>query len=256
VFEPVWLLTSSPVRVALDQAADEYPPLYEFVSDFAKASELHGIVNRVFRVPEDSKEGKALKAFVAQEPLYIADGHHRYHGALRLGQSHCLAYICEADDAAILAYNRVISGLAGFRNLRDCMTLMSEDRFRTPPKHSFMFYTREGVFSAKAGHVPEDPLGKLDCRILEDEFYPLLGLSMSMIRDEKHFDYYPESEMDKMTDLVDRGVYNLAVALCPVEIKELMAVADMGVRDPNIVMPEKSTFFAPKILSGLFVLKI
>jgi uncharacterized protein (DUF1015 family) len=255
-FEPVWLLTRSPVRVVLDQVADTVPPLYEFVSDFAKASELHGITNRVFRIPEDGKEAKALREFIAREPLYIADGHHRYHGALLLGQPHCLAYICETADAEILAYNRVVNGLGDFRAVRDHLVLTPESQFRTPPKHSFMIYTRDGIFLAKAGRVPEDPVGRLDCRILEEEFYPLLGLSSSMITNEKYFDYYPESEMDKMMDLVDKGVYNLAVALHPVDIQELTAVADAGVHNPNIVMPEKSTFFAPKILSGLFAFKI
>jgi uncharacterized protein (DUF1015 family) len=255
-FEPVWLLTKSPVRVVLDQVADEFPPLYEFTSDFAKASELHGIVNRVFRIPEDGKEARALKEFAAHEPLYIADGHHRYHSALCLGQDHCLAYICETDDAEILAYNRVVSGLRGFQTVRDRLALVSENQFRTPPKNSFMIYAREGIFSMKAGRIPDDPIGRLDCRILEEELYPLLGLSPEMIEDEKHFDFYPESEMNKMTDLVDKGAYDLAVALHPVDIRELMAVADLGVHDPNIVMPEKSTFFAPKILSGLFALKI
>jgi uncharacterized protein (DUF1015 family) len=52
---------------------------------------------------------------------------------------------------------------------------------------------------------------------------------------------------------VNAGEFDLAIALHPVSIEELMAVADAGLSDPSIVMPEKSTFFAPKILSGLFV---
>ena len=50
---------------------------------------------------------------------------------------------------------------------------------------------------------------------------------------------------------VDRGDYDIAVALNPVSLDDLMAVADAGLEDPEIVMPEKSTFFQPKILSGL-----
>ena len=50
---------------------------------------------------------------------------------------------------------------------------------------------------------------------------------------------------------MDRGDYDIAVALHPVSLDELMAVADAGLEDPRIVMPEKSTFFQPKILSGL-----
>jgi uncharacterized protein (DUF1015 family) len=254
-FEPVWLLTKSPIRVVLDQVVNESRPIYEFTSDFAKASELHGIINRVFRLPEGSKEAGALKEFIAREPLYIADGHHRYHGALCLGQAHCLAYICEADDAEILAYNRVINGLRDFQAARDNIVLVPESQFKTPPKHRFMLYAREGIFQLKAQRVPDDLIGRLDCRILERELYPLLGLTSSMISDERHFDYYPEFEMAKMKDLVDNGTYNLAVALHPVDINELLAVADAGIRDMNIVMPEKSTFFSPKVLSGLFALK-
>ena len=58
-----------------------------------------------------------------------------------------------------------------------------------------------------------------------------------------------------MKDCVDSGKYDLAVALAPVSITELIAVADAGIQDPQIVMPEKSTFFAPKILSGIFIYK-
>jgi uncharacterized protein (DUF1015 family) len=72
---------------------------------------------------------------------------------------------------------------------------------------------------------------------------------------KEHFDYYPEWDLATMKALVDAGEYDLAVALHPVSIGELMAGADAGMANPEIVMPEKSTFFAPKILSGLFLYK-
>ena len=56
-----------------------------------------------------------------------------------------------------------------------------------------------------------------------------------------------------MRAAVDSGEYDLAIALHPVSIDELVAVADAGLRDSNVVMPEKSTFFSPKILTGLIV---
>ena len=74
-----------------------------------------------------------------------------------------------------------------------------------------------------------------------------------MIVDPKHFDYYSESALDEMQAAVDRGDYDIAVALHPVSLEDLVAVADAGLDDSDIVMPEKSTFFAPKILSGLFL---
>jgi uncharacterized protein (DUF1015 family) len=98
-------------------------------------------------------------------------------------------------------------------------------------------------------------VGRLDCSILEKELYPALGVDHSMILQKKHFDYYPESDLETMKALVDKGEYDLAVALCPVSIDELMAVANAGLKNSDIVMPEKSTFFAPKILSGLVLYK-
>jgi len=97
-------------------------------------------------------------------------------------------------------------------------------------------------------------VGRLDCHILEKTLYPLLKLDHSMINDPACFDYYPEYELDAMCQQVDDGKYDLAVALNPVVPAELLAVADAGILDPEIVMPEKSTFFAPKILSGLFLI--
>ena len=94
-------------------------------------------------------------------------------------------------------------------------------------------------------------VGRLDCAILERELYPHLGLTHDMIANLRHFDYCSESALDDMVAAVDRGDYDLAVALHPVGVDELIAVADAGIEDPEIVMPQKSTFFQPKILSGL-----
>jgi uncharacterized protein (DUF1015 family) len=237
----------------LRKVRDEGKPLYEFSSDFKELNDLHGIHTRVFRVPEASPEGEALRAAVAENPLYIADGHHRYHAALLGEQTHAMAYIVE--DARILAYNRVINGKVPFEQTRAGLDLVPADEFATPPKHHFCLYTKDGAWLMKAGSVPDDVVGGLDCSILERELYPLLGVEHSMILKKEHFDYYPEWDLATMKALVDAGEYDLAVALHPVSIGELMAVADAGMANPEIVMPEKSTFFAPKILSGLFLYK-
>jgi len=252
-FEPVFLLTKSPLEKVLNEIKNNYRPEYEFISDFSGASELHGIKNRIFRVEENSEEGLIIKERLKENPLYIADGHHRYHASLLNGQTHFLAYICEAFKARILAYNRVINGLVGFEKIKDNLQMVQTCDFKTPPKHCFAIYTKDGAFLLKAARVPEDVIGRLDCSILEKELYPLLGLAHDMIADNRYFDYYPESELDKMTQLVDEGKYDLAVALHPVSISELTDVADAGIRYPQIVMPEKSTFFSPKILSGIFI---
>jgi uncharacterized protein (DUF1015 family) len=255
ITEPIWLLTRAPIAPVLEQVCAAGQPLYEFVSDFQGESELSGIKNRVFQIAENSPQGRRLQELTAQEPLYIADGHHRYHSALRMGLDRCIAYLCPAGQAKIQAYNRVIRGKAPFEEVRERLPLELASAFATPPRHVFALYTRQGCWQYKATQVNEaDVVESLDCRILENTLYPLLGLGHDMIMDSRYFDYYPEQDLAKMRRLVDEGAYDLAVALHPVQPEELMAVADAGVLDPEIVMPEKSTFFAPKILSGLILM--
>ena len=251
--EPIFLLTRSRIGGILQKVRDGGKPFYEFSSDFKELNDLHGLHTRVWRVPEAAAEGQALREAVAENPLYIADGHHRYHAALLGGQTHAMAYIVE--DARILAYNRVINGKAKFADIKAKLDLEPVDTFATPAHHAFCLYTKEGAFVLKAKNVPDDVVGRLDCSILEKELYPLLGVEHSMILKKEHFDYYPEWDLATMKALVDDGEYDLAVALHPVSLGELMAVADAGLGNPEIVMPEKSTFFAPKILSGIVLYK-
>ena len=248
---PVFVLTRAPIAAALEKAKQESAPIYDFTSEFGGFSELEGIENKVWRVPEQSETGKAIQAALDTEPLYIADGHHRYHASLLNEQSHFLCYVTE--EAVIQAYNRVVNGVRRFSEIADGLPLKPVDSFRTPPKHSFCIYTKDGCWDLEAQHVPDDVVGRLDCAILERELYPKLGLTHDMIVDPNHFDYYSESALDEMKAAVDRGDYDMAIALHPVSLEELMAVADAGLEDPEVVMPEKSTFFQPKILSGLFL---
>ncbi|MFH1424236.1 MAG: DUF1015 domain-containing protein [archaeon] len=252
-FGPVFLLTKSPISSVLEEIKSKYEPEYEFTSDFGGQSELNGIKNRVFRVKENSAEGKKLKELIGKNNLYIADGHHRYHTSLKNNQTHFLAYIVE--EAKIQAYNRVVTGVKKFDEVSDRFELEETNEFKTPEKHQFCIYSGGKSYLLNAKEVPDDVVGKFDSSILEREVYPVFELTHDMIMDHAHFDYYAESELDTMKKVVDGGKYDAAIALHPVSIEELMEVANAGLEDSNIVMPEKSTFFAPKILSGLFVYK-
>lgn len=247
---PVFLLTRAELS-AIFEAVKAGTPLYDFQSDFGGGTDLHGVASKVWRVPQTSPEGAAIQAAIAEHPLYIADGHHRYHAALRNGQTHLLAYVTQ--EARILAYDRVVNGVRPFTEIRQDLDLEPAEEFSTPEKHSFRLYSKEGCWTLRAKEIPTDVVGRLDCAILERELYPHLGLKHEHIVDPAHFDYYPESALDEMKAAVDAGKYELAIALHPVSIDELMAVADAGLEDPDIVMPEKSTFFSPKILTGLFL---
>jgi uncharacterized protein (DUF1015 family) len=249
--EPIFLLTQGALSAALERAKGEAAPLYDFTSDFGGGTDLHEVHSRVWRAPSATETGAAIAAAIAPHPLYIADGHHRYHAALRGGLSHVLAYVTE--EARILAYDRVVNGVRPFREIAGSLALEPADRFETPEKHSFRLLTKEGTWTLRAEEIPDDVVGRLDCAILERELYPRLGLTHDHIVDPARFDYYPENALDEMRAAVERGDYELAIALHPVDIEELMAVADAGLEDPDVVMPEKSTFFSPKILSELML---
>jgi uncharacterized protein (DUF1015 family) len=254
--EPIWLLTTAPISGTLEEICARAIPLYEFVSDFGGESELSGIQNCIYKVSESSDKGKKLAELVGGAPMYIADGHHRYHSALLMGLDRCIAYICPAGQAKIQAYNRVVRGKAAFEAVADKLRAEPSPTFGTPGRHSFMVYTGKGSWRFEADGVDEhDVIKRLDCHILESALYPLLGLSHDMVMDSRYFDYYPEQDMERMKEVVDEGAYDMAIALHPVSPEELMAVADAGTADPDVVMPEKSTFFAPKILSGLMLIK-
>lgn len=248
-FGPVFLLTKAKLGQLFAEAKAGVP-LYEFATDLGGISDLHGIANRIFRVPEASDLGGRLKAALAPDPFYIADGHHRYHASLLGGQTHFLAYVTE--EARILAYNRVVNGVRELADVMDQLELTPCGEFATPAKHEFTLYSKDGCWTLAAKDVPDDIVGRLDCSILEREVYPVLGLTHDHVVDPAHFDYYSEGALADMKAVVDAGTYDLAIALHPVSIEELMAVADAGLADSDIVMPEKSTFFAPKILSGVF----
>lgn len=246
---PVFLLSRQPLDDALAAVVADSDPLYALTPDFGGHGDLHGIATGVWRVPVTSTHGAAIAGILDEHPLYIADGHHRYHAALNNGQSHALGYI--TSGAEILGYDRVVRGTVPFAAIADRLDLHPVDRFHTPGKHEFCIYHQGQSYLLPAQKVPDDVVGGLDCSILERELYPLLGLDHDMIMDSAHFDYYPESELDAMRAVVDDGQYDCAIALHPVAVEELMAVADAGLADQNVVMPEKSTFFAPKILTGL-----
>src|SRR5690606_24539755 len=190
--EPIFLLTKSPVQPILEKVRAEQAPEYSLQSDFKGWNDLHGIASRIFRVPEASPAGQALKAAVSANPLYIADGHHRYHAALLNGQTHAMASIVER--ARILAHKRVINGRSRFEDILAKLALKPAPAFATPGKHAFCLYTRKGAFMLEAKNAPQDVVGRLDCSILEKELYPALGVEHSMILQKRHFDYYPESD--------------------------------------------------------------
>lgn len=244
-------------------------PLYAFITDFGGTSDMDGILNTVWRIPENSPLGRKLHDLIIRESVYIADGHHRYHCALVMGQEYVQTYISPSTSAKILPYDRVVGGLPEEKlkdfpeRLEGKFHVARADEFKVPEKHSFIFYFKKGIFKVSAGdnlleQVKNDVVKRLDASILQDHIlFSELGFSPEKFKDKHYFNYFPGNEhgLKKMVELVDKGEYQFAVSLAPVEFHELKAVADAGIENPEIVMPQKSTYFWPKLLSGIFLYK-
>jgi uncharacterized protein (DUF1015 family) len=145
---PIFLLTKSPINTVLESVVQKHSPLYELTTDLEGLNDLHGIHSRVFRVAESTSEYKELQSLVGQNPLYIADGHHRYHAALKNNQTHVLSYIVE--KASIQAYNRVITGKQKFADIVAQLALEPSAEFQTPKKHEFAIYHQGKSYVLKA----------------------------------------------------------------------------------------------------------
>lgn len=240
-------------------------PLYDFVSD-------DGISHRVFAMHDDAQIQAVQNAFAAMQEIYIADGHHRAASAVKVGlkrrEAHAgytgeeefnyfLSVLFPDDQLMIMDYNRVVKDLNGYskeaflekiRTVFDVKEAAKENR--TPQKKgSFSMYLDGSWYlcTVKEKDIPNDPVGSLDVSLLQNLLLePMLGIH--------------DPKTDGRIDFVGgiRGLDELerrvakdcaaAFAMYPTDISELFAVADAG-----MLMPPKSTWFEPKLRSGLFI---
>jgi uncharacterized protein (DUF1015 family) len=209
------------------------------------------------------------EAFAAIPTLYVADGHHRSAAAARVhqklrgdGGDHdaFLAVVFPHDQMKILPYNRVVRDLEG-RSPEALLSRLGEALELSPaesgaaatpasPK-TFGVYLGGRWYKAKAragSFNAADPVASLDCSICQDQILgPIFGVADPRL--DKHVDFVGGirgiAELEKR---VDSGAFSVAVHLFPTQIEELFAVSDAG-----LLMPPKSTWFEPKLRSGLFV---
>lgn len=242
-------------------------PVYDFVSE-------DGIGHRVWIVDEEADITAIQNAFSKIPAIYIADGHHRCASAVKVGlkrraehpeftgeeeYNFFLSVLFPDEELHILDYNRVVKDLNGLsseefiQKLQDSFIVQEADDTSIPvrpkKKGTFGMYLDDKwyVLTAKEEIQSEDAVKGLDVSILQDFLLePLLG-----IRDPKS---------DKRIDFVGgiRGLEELerrahtdmkvAFSMYPTTIAELFAVADA-----ERLMPPKSTWFEPKLRSGLFL---
>lgn len=203
--------------------------------------------------------------------MYIADGHHRSAAASRVNALRAkrgdanpgevdryLAVLFPHDEMQILAYNRLVREVSPTRTpaqlleaLRAVMDVVECDQpVPSAPKSVGLFVDgrwyrgtfREGTWDAR------DPVASLDCSIVQEQILrPLFGVNDP--RKDKHVDFVGgirgAAELERRVR--DEG-WALAIHMFPTQIDELLAVSDAG-----LLMPPKSTWFEPKLRSGLFV---
>ena len=265
--EPVFYLchSSDEIDKIISGVASGIPE-YDFVAE-------DGVAHTLWVIRNNEVINQLVKLFADIPRLYVADGHHRSAAAGRVRElrrnnnpSHSgteeynsfLTVIFPENQLNILPYNRVVKDLKGL-SLEDFLKMISEIFIIEPSpipvvpeeRHHFGMYL-EGhwyILKVRAGAVDEaDTVARLDVSILQDKILnPLLGIDNPRINKRIHFVGGIRGN-EELVRLVDSGNYAVAFSLHPTSIRELIELADQ-----NQIMPPKSTWFEPKLRSGLFV---
>jgi len=257
--EPVFLLSRRSAAVdAVVTAVVSRAPDVDLVS-------RDGVGHTLWVVSDPAEVDALRAAFVGAGDLYVADGHHRSAAASRVHAQRIgepgthdafLAVVFPLDDVHVMAYNRVVRDLAGLGEdafldaVRQHFDVEPADGPVTPSaRHTFGIRLAGGWHVAAAREVDEsDPLARLDVSVLQSRVLsPLLGIGDPRTDARIAFvgGIRGAGEIDR---LVAEGAYAVGFTLFPTSTDELLAVADRGE-----VMPPKSTWFEPKLASGLFL---
>lgn len=253
---------------AIDAVIDRYTalaPEYDFVSD-------GGVRNTVWVISDGNDAAAVCAAFKEVESLYIADGHHRAASAVKVAlkrrEAHpgytgeeefnfFLAVYFRADELKILDYNRLLKDTNGhtdpelFELLGKNFTVEEKPSAYAPEKrHTFgMFYKdRWYKLTLKDGIADEtDAVASLDVSLLQRLVNePVFGIGDP--RTDKRIDFSGGIRGLKELEKRCKEDMTLAFSMYPTSLSELMTIADNG-----MIMPPKSTWFEPKLLSGLFI---
>ena len=244
----------------------EREPVINFIAE-------DGVRNTLYVVDSPLEIQEIVRLFKAVPAFYIADGHHRCAGAMRVADAYAQqkgekdlsaeyeyfqAVMFPDNMTEILAYNRVVTDLAGAGE--EGFLQAVEEKFTVRPvrkayhpeaRHTFGMYLdgRWYELKAKPGTFdPEDSIASLDVSVLQDNLLtPVLKIGDP--RTDKRIGFVGGIRgLEELERKVDSGKYAVAFSMYPTLMQEVMTVADMGK-----IMPPKSTWFEPKLRDGMVV---
>ena len=266
---PIFLAYRSDDRVSgVISKAKSRTPIYDFVAE-------DGISHRCWIIEDMMDVALIATAFDKMDSIYIADGHHRAASAVKVGLKRreenpgytgkedfnfFLSVLFPDDELKIYDYNRVVKDLNGLsanelvQRLGDIADLIKTDTNPIRPENkgqwSMFLDDKWYLYQVKPKFKTDDPVDGLDVSLLQNlVLEPLLGIKDP--KTDSRIDFVggirglEELERRCKTDC------KLAFAIYPTSIDELFKVADAG-----LLMPPKSTWFEPKLRSGLFIHKI
>ncbi|MBR2318587.1 MAG: DUF1015 domain-containing protein [Bacteroidaceae bacterium] len=270
--EPVFF--AYPDNSALDEIVARYilaEPEYDFTAS------LDGFRHQLWVIDGEEDIAAITKEFAAMPALYIADGHHRSAAAALVGKekadnnpshrgdeeyNYFMAVCFPSSQLTIIDYNRVVKDLNGL-SVEEFLAELGKnfvveckgcDIYKPTALHNFSLYLDGKWYSltAKEGTYDDaDPIGVLDVTISSNLILDNI-LGIKDLRTDKRIDFVGGIRgLGELKRRVDSGEMRVALALYPVSMKQLTDIADSG----NI-MPPKTTWFEPKLRSGLVIHKL
>ena len=270
--EPVFF--AYPDDALLDEIVRKYTaekPVYDFVAPD------DGFGHKFWVIDDDKDIERITEEFKGMPALYIADGHHRSAAAALVGAEKAnqnpahrgdeeynffMAVCFPASQLTIIDYNRVVKDLNGLSEEEFLAALqknfevqkMGAEIYKPTGLHNFSLYLGGNWYSltARPGtYNDNDPIGVLDVTISSNLILDEI-LGIKDLRSDKRIDFVGGIRgLGELKRRVDSGEMKVALALYPVSMKQLMDIADTG----NI-MPPKTTWFEPKLRSGLVIHKL
>jgi uncharacterized protein (DUF1015 family) len=247
-------------------------PEYDFVSD-------DGVRHTIWVITDETALNSLKENFLDVDSLYIADGHHRNASAVKVGLqmreqqgenydrdaefNYYLAVAFPDNQLHIMDYNRVVKDLNGLSKdefiaeISKKFTVEKRDGencVKPEKRHTFGMYL-DGewyLLTAKSEFINEnDIVSSLDVSVIYNNLLsPVLNIGDA--RTDKRIDFIGGIRgLDELKKLVDSGKMRVAFSMYPTSMEELMEIADSGE-----IMPPKSTWFEPKLRSGIFVHKL